>query len=109
MARPVAKAKKRKTEIANDAAQLDRHAAKILGEVVKHESRSRHRDDVPTTQIVNVWADEIQAVYEELGGGLDEVNAQDKALTLWREIQTQTNIPVRENEIPYVTCKDHTP
>lgn len=104
---PVAKGKKRRTEIAEDEDMLAKDDERILGDVQKQETRARHRDEIPTTQIVNVWADEIQAVYEALGGSLDEVNAQDKALNLWREVQTQTTVVARDQEILYSTCKEH--
>jgi hypothetical protein len=104
---PVAKGKKRRTEIQEDADLLDADAERILKDVTKQESRSKHRDEMPTSQIVNLWADEIQAIYHELGGTLDDTNAQDKALTLYREILTQTNVAVRDQEIPYVMCKEH--
>lgn len=105
--KPIAKAKKRRAEIQEDADQLALLDQRILSDVTKQESRSRHRDDIPTNQIVNLWADEIQAVYEEMGGSIDELNAQDKALTLWREVQSQTSISMRDQEIPYKLCKEH--
>jgi hypothetical protein len=105
--KPVAKGKKRRTEIAEDAQRLIEDEQRILKDVRKSDQGVRHRDEIETVQVVNIWADEIQAYYEDLGGSIDEINAQDKALTIWREIMTKSHVAAREQEIPYVTCKEH--
>jgi|SRR5262245_8879844 len=104
---PVAKGKLRRTEIIEDEQRLAEDEQRILSDVRKGESRAQHRDEVEASQVVNIWGDEIQAVYEEMGGAIDVVNAQDKALTLYREAIAQSNFSAREQEISYSTCKEH--
>jgi hypothetical protein len=104
---PVAKGKKRRAEISEDADLLQRQEEAIAKHVRPGEKKSRSRDEIDALQVVNVMADEIQAVYEELGGSLNEINAQDKALTIWREVLTQTNVTAHEQEIPFSACKEH--
>lgn len=104
----VAKGKKRRTEIQEDDEAVAKHEAEMLKPVKKDAPEThRHRDDVPTRQVVNIMADEIQAVYEEMGGRIDEVNAQDKALILWRQVKIDTGISAREIDVPHILCSDH--
>jgi len=105
--RPVAKSKKRKTEIDADAELLESETEKIVKKVQKKQQHAQHRDEIETRELVAVWADEIKAVYEELGGELDDLNARDKALTLWRDIRIQTHLSAREQEVPLAHCKEH--
>lgn len=38
---------------------------------------------------------------------MDEVNAQDKALILWRQVKIDTGISAREIDVPHILCSDH--
>lgn len=106
--RPVAKGKKRRTEIQEDEEAAARHEAEMLKPVASAEPETKkHRDEVSTREVVNIMADEIQAYYEELGGKIDEINAQDKALTIWRQVKIDTGISAREIDVVYATCKEH--
>lgn len=102
--RVVAKAKKR----AEDEAEAVRKAdAKV--ETTKAEDRDvrKHRDELPTKQVVNILADEIQAITGELGAELDYINAQDKALTIWRQLHYGGHVPAREKKLTLSYCKEH--
>lgn len=106
--KPVAKAKKHKTEILADE-ELAEKQLEEMSQVVKTDApvEKKHRDELPTGQIVNIMADEIQAVYEEMGGAIDELNAQDKALTIWRQLRIDTGISAREQDVEHVMCENH--
>jgi hypothetical protein len=51
-------------------------------------------------------ADEIQVVYEIMGSRLDDVNAHDKALTLWRDISAK-GVRAKDQEVPHTLCEEH--
>jgi len=102
-----AKGKKRRTEIQEDEDALAEHEKAML-KPVKHDTGPvHHRDELDTRSVVNIIADEIQDVYHELGHALDEVNAQDKALIMWREIRYVLGATARERAVPHAACKDH--
>jgi hypothetical protein len=103
----VAKGKKRLTEIQEDEELAEKQIEDTLANVVKVEGKTKHKDELPLGDVVNIFADEIQLVYEEFGGRLDDLNARDKALTIWREVATQTNVGAREQEVKMVRCKAH--
>jgi hypothetical protein len=109
----VAKAKKRKTEIVeeeslSDEQLLDKDSERIVAQVTKSgERQPQHRDDAGTGAVVTAWGAEIQDVYHELGGRIDQANAEDKALTLWRELAIQTGLQAREQSVPFLACKRH--
>jgi hypothetical protein len=105
---PVAKAKKRKTEILADEELADRQLEE-MSQVVKTDApvEKKHRDELPTKQIVNIMADEIQNVYEEMGGSIDDLNAREKALIIWRQLRIDTGISAREQDVEYVACDTH--
>jgi hypothetical protein len=105
---PVAKGKKRQTELLEDEEATAKHEAEMLKPVVTDAPEvHKHRDEVRTKEVVNIMADEIQAVFEIMGGRIDDVNAQDKALVLWRQARIDTGISAREVEVPHVLCKEH--
>lgn len=106
--KPVAKGKKRQTEIHEDEEAAAKHEAEMLKPVKSNDpASSKHKDDVSFREVVNIMADEIQAFYEELGGRIDEMNAQDKALTIWRQMRIDTGVSAREQEVSYVMCSEH--
>lgn len=102
------KGKKRQTEIADDDEAIAKFEAETLKPVKTDDPPlKKHRDEVSTKEVVNTWAAEIQDVYEELGGRLDDENARDKALILWRQVQTETGVSAREQDVGYATCNAH--
>lgn len=103
----VAKGKKRRTEIEEDEEAL----AKFEKETLKPRQSSepkhkKHRDEVDSVVVVNLWADEIQEIYQELDGEIDDANARDKATILWREIYLQ-GVSAREQSVPHALCEEH--
>jgi|SRR5580765_2284706 len=106
MTRPTAKGKKRRSEIEADAEAAAKLEEAVAKNVVKANDEPRPRNTVPTKQVVNIMADEIQAFYEESGLNLDTMNAQDKALTLWRGMSSHGGT-AKEISVPLVLCKKH--
>jgi ribonucleotide reductase alpha subunit len=101
--KPVAKAKRRQA----DVDLLDQQEAEMVKNVVKQEPVKKPRKEVSTAEIVNIMADEIQLLYEEMGDRIDDVNARDKALTLWRELHVHGHVVAQEREIPHALCEKH--
>jgi Zn-finger nucleic acid-binding protein len=104
--RAVAKGKKRRTQIQEDDEVIAEFEKSVLTPV-KAQSAARHRDEVPSLSVVNIWGDEIQDVYNEMGMELDAANAQDKALIIWREIHLMHGVTAREQETPHALCEEH--
>jgi hypothetical protein len=66
------------------------------------------RLQVPSRQIVNIISDVVEDVYRQLGSNIDRVNAEDKALTLYRAMVYEgTNTTVKEHEFQLPYCKEH--
>lgn len=108
--KPVAKAKKKQAEIAEDLealAKKEKEWLKPKESADADQTATKHRDEISTRQVVNIMADEIIAYYSELGGQLDDMNAQDKALTLWRQVKIDTGISAREQSVGHVLCAEH--
>jgi len=103
--KPIAKGKKRRTEIEEDEQAVAQWEQEVLEPKVKHQER-HHRDELDTAQVIGIWQDEIQDIYDDLGLSIDEDNARDKALIIWREIHIQ-GVAARDQEVPHALCKDH--
>jgi hypothetical protein len=66
------------------------------------------RSQVPSRQIINVMTDVVEDVYQQLGARIDRVNAEDKALILYRAMVYEgTRTTVREHEFQLPLCKEH--
>jgi hypothetical protein len=105
---PTAKGKKRRTEIAEDEEAVAAFEKEALKPVATQEGPKQHRDEIETKQIVNIWGDEFQDIYHDLGmEEIDEHNARDKALIIWREIHYGHSAVAREAEVPAALCKEH--
>lgn len=102
-----AKGKKRRTEIAEDEEVIAKFEEEILIPKVKQIEPKHHRDEVESRQVVNIWGDELEDIYEELGISIDTPNAQDKALILWRELRIQHGVTARDAEVSHAVCKEH--
>lgn len=102
-----AKGKKRRTEIAEDEKAVADWEKDILVPTKKQEGPKHHRDEIETRQVVAIWGDEFEDIYHELGMDIDTMNAQDKALILWREIHWQEGATAREQSVPHAACVDH--
>lgn len=105
--KPVAKGKKRRAEIEEDEQAVEEFTEQIVKNTVKQESHTKYRDEVETLAVVNIWGDEIQDVYHDLGSEIDEMNAQDKALIIWREIHLIQGVSARDQEVAHALCKEH--
>jgi hypothetical protein len=104
--KPVAKAKKRQTEIQADEEAIAKYEEESL-KTVKVEAVEKPRNEVPTREVVNIMADEIQLIYEEGGYEIDRENARDKALILWRSLLVGNIARARDQAVPHVLCQDH--
>ncbi len=105
MKRPVAKAKRRQEAVDADGEAIAAYEAEIA-KPVRAPVEKKPRNEVPTRQIVNIMADEIQAVYEMMGSRLDDMNAHDKGLTLWRDISAK-GVRARDQAVLHELCKEH--
>jgi hypothetical protein len=108
-AKPTASAKKRLEEAEKEAEAVSEHEKAMLKPVKSQEKdETRHRDSVPTGQILNIMADEIEEIVVEAGGSIDRLNAREfYAMNLWRPLAIHAKISAREQEVDHVLCKDH--
>jgi len=106
---PVAKGKKRQQEREDDEVLADEQVKAIVSKKVKNDEIDvkHHRDALPTGQVVNIMADEIQEIYHTLGSELDEMNARDKALVVWRDLMIHGHVSAREQAVPMALCGKH--
>jgi hypothetical protein len=104
MTPPVAKAKKRQQALDADQEALEEHEKHIP--VVKAGKDEKPRNEVPTLEVINIMADEIQELYALNGSTLDEINARDKALILWRDLM-MNGVHARDKAVPHVLCEEH--
>lgn len=101
---PIAKAKRRQQDAESDQEAIKKFDENIR--VVKAKPDEKPRTEVPTREVVNIMADEIQELYVLSGSRLDEENARDKALILWRELSTN-GVHARDKAVPHALCKKH--
>jgi len=105
---PIAKGKKRRSEIADDEAAIKEFDAKILTPRKKSGEVSHPRDEVSSVQVRNIMADEIEAIAEETGTKLDRLNAYEfYAFNLWLELHVRNGITARDQKVPMVKCSEH--
>ena len=106
--KPIAKAKKRLTEIQEDEEALAEYEAEVLKPRKAAETRPpTHKDSVPTGQVLNIIADEIEAIGEEIGVPIDRLNAREFfAMNLWREM-IALGVEARESEFQVPLCNEH--
>lgn len=104
--RPVSASKKRK---ASDDDALAKYEAEALKPRASAEAEStRHRDEVPTKEILNVWADEIENIAEETGNKIDRLNAREFfAMNLWREVSFKQGVKARDKRLKVQHCAEH--
>lgn len=102
----VAKGKKRLSEIAKDEEAVKEYEKQIL--VPKKKAGDvRYRDEVPTSEILNIMADEIEDIMEESGGKIDRLNAREfYAMNIWRGLLVK-GVHARDKKVPMVKCKEH--
>ena len=105
----LAKGKVRQASIDADEDAAEKHLAgqaKSTGK--KADAPKVGKNEIPTTEIINVWATELQEIYNEYGSRLDFVNAKDKARTLLIGLRAHTpTIPITEHEYDVPDCGRH--
>lgn len=99
---PTAKGKKRQAD--EDA--LKKFEDEIAKNVVRLPGAKKHRNEVPMVEVVNIMSGEIQEIYALMGSELDDANARDKALTIWREARVHGGAHAIEREVPHVICAE---
>ena len=104
---PKAKGKRRTEILDAEAEALAEYEKEQMVPTVKQTDATHHRDEIRTKEVVNIMADEIQEIYHEFGFTIDEVNAQDKALILWRDAKLYAHAGARESEVEHALCGDH--
>jgi hypothetical protein len=106
---PVAKGKKRRSEIESDAELLNQHEAKVIENTVKQkQSAVHHRDEVPFGDVLNIMADELEALGEEFNFKVDRLNAREFfAMNIWRPLVLEHGVSARDKSVPHVLCKAH--
>jgi len=104
---PVAKAKRRATELAADEEAIAAYDAAVAKNVVRGPAQKKPRHEVPTGEVVQILADEIELLYQEMGATIDRVNAEDKALTLFRNVAIYHGAVAVEHEVPHSLCEKH--
>lgn len=102
-----AKGKVRQSEILEDEEAVAAFESEMLKPVKASAGETKHRDELPTREVVSIMADELQEIYREMGGSLNDVNARDKALTLWREVHYKDGVHAREKAVEHVLCGAH--
>lgn len=104
---PAAKGKKRQAERQADEELAEEQIEAITKTVKKTEKISRHRDEMETGLVLNVVADEIEVLAEEMGIHVDRTNAREfYAMNLIRPLILKGHFP-REQEIAIDYCKEH--
>jgi hypothetical protein len=105
---PKAKGKVRRTRIEDDADALAEFEKAQTTKIVKAGRDGMRADEIPTKEIVNVWATELQEIYGEFGSRLDWTNAQDKAKTLLIELRAHIpTVRITEQEYDVPNCGKH--
>jgi hypothetical protein len=107
--KPTAKGKLRRTRIEEDEEALAAFE-KEQTKIVKAQGRDGMRsDEIPTKEVVQIWADELEEIYHEFGSRLDRVNAEDKAKTLLIELRAHTpSVRITDHEYDVPNCGKHT-
>jgi hypothetical protein len=104
---PVAKAKRRAADREADAEALAAYEKSVAENIVRGPAQKKPRREVSTGEVVQIMADEIEALYKEMGARIDRVNAEDKALILWRNVAIYHEAVAVEKKIPHSLCEEH--
>jgi hypothetical protein len=64
--------------------------------VIKKGVEPAYRGEVRTKEIKQVWADEIEAIYEEDGLEINRASAEDKALNIIRHLRMKAKVKFGE-------------
>lgn len=104
---PKAKGKIRAEELEADEKLADELTEAVTKKVKATKKEERHRDEVKTGMVLNIIADEIEAIAEELGVNMDRANAREfYAMNLYRPLML-AGTRAREQEVPHKLCEVH--
>lgn len=102
-----AKGKLRKERLDAEAEALKEHDEAVLKAVRKAPKESKARDEAEGYEVLAVLTAEIQDIYADMGFELDEINAKDKALIIWRDLKYRHHVRTHYREIPHRLCEEH--
>jgi hypothetical protein len=103
--RPVAKAKKKQQDEDEAVAKADSKA--LTKKEAADPQVTKHRDQVPTGEILTIVADEIEEIGNELGTTISRLNAREYyAMNLVRPLILK-GVSAREKDVPMVKCGEH--
>jgi len=103
-----AKGKKRRAAIADDAEALARFEEESLKPRAASHAEHKHRDEVSTKDVLEIFADEIEAIWAEFGTRIDRLNAREYfAMNIYRPLTFNAGVHFREKEVPRVYCDEH--
>src|SRR5262252_712756 len=101
-----AKGKKRRAEIQDDEEAIAAYEAEALKPVKSGERETKHRDEVATRDVLEIFADEIEAIWAEFGTPIDRLNAREYfAMNIFRPLTFEGGVQFREKEVPLVHCE----
>ena len=104
---PVAKSKRRAADAEADAEAIAKFDAAVAKNVVRGPAQKKPRHEVSTGEVVQIMADEIENVYREMGASINRVNAEDKALTLFRNVAIYHGAVAVDHPVPHSLCENH--
>jgi hypothetical protein len=104
---PRAKAKRKLEEQTADEEAIAKFDAEVASNVVRAPASKKPRNEVAIIEVVNIMADEIQAIYTEMGANIDDANARDKALVLWRHMHLNGHVRARDVKSSLELCEEH--
>lgn len=106
-AAPKAKGKNRREAQERDEQASEEQIERMVKTAKKADKETRHRDQIPTGMVLNIIADEIESIGEEIGVNIDRLNAREfYAMNLYRPLML-SGIHAREQDVPMKLCEDH--
>ena len=102
-----AKGKLRKERLDAEAEALKEHEEAMMKVVVKRPRKPRLVTRQIGYEVLAVLTAEIQEIYAEEGLQLDDINAKDKALIIWRDLKYRHHVRTHHREIPHRLCEEH--
>src|SRR4051794_13501622 len=101
VAPPKAKGKLRQEQMERDAEADAKQIESITKNVKKVPKEEKHRDEVKTGMVLNIMADEIETICEEVGVKMDRLNAREFfAMNLYRPLML-AGFRAREQEVKF--------
>lgn len=106
--RPRAKGKIKAEKIHADEEALAKYEAETLKTRKSEDKSVHHRDEISTSDILEIVADEIESFCRESGFEIDRLNAREfYAMNIIRPLRIAHGVSFREKEVPAVYCKEH--